>query len=196
MVLPGTKWPSDGKSAATLGKGRNLPEPRHGALVARRCDARGMGAHLPPCRFRLDCSGADGRGATGQQQPMRAERSRLLRRSQPDDGWQVENRDRHWNRQTAPKSGCERVKGETAVTVRPGGNMGSRACGSWSDFQPARRLRADLERVRAREFALGDKLRLRHRPNVQMVMRCLTAHKPAQPRHDQRKQGGGESVPT
>jgi hypothetical protein len=40
MVLPGTKWPSDGESAATLGKGRSLLEAKAGALVARKCGAR------------------------------------------------------------------------------------------------------------------------------------------------------------
>jgi len=171
MVLPGTKRPSGGESAATLGKGRNLPEPRHGALVARRCDARGMGAHLPPCRFRLDCSGADGRGATRQQQPMRARWRDEPARNRPRDDRQIQNRQRRRSEETAPLPRSERVESKTAVVVRANGAWRRGVLGHWPELQPARGRRAGVRRLSAGQLALGGKRRLRCRAEMQMVMR-------------------------
>lgn len=141
MVLPGTDLPSGGESAATLEKWVSLPEPRHGALVARMCDARRMGAHLPSCRFRLACSGASRRGAAGQQQPVRAQRRDEWWLNQTGNHRQVQHRQCRRGEQAAPKTRSQRVEGKVAVPMRPGRNLG--ACRSGRDLQPARCLRAD-----------------------------------------------------
>lgn len=159
------------------------------------CDARRMGAHPPPCRFKLDCSGADGRGATGEEQPLRAKGCDERWLNHPGDHRQIKNRQRRWSEKAAPKTGGERVKGETAMVVWSRWSGGSRAFGSRADLQPTRGLCGEAERMCGREFAIGDELRLRHRVKVQMVVRCLTAHEPAEPRHHRGQHGSREAVP-
>lgn len=155
MVLPGTDLPSGGKSAATLGKWVSLPEPRHGALAARMCDARRMGAHLPSCRFRLACLGASRRGAAGQQQPVRAERRDQPVRNQPSDRRHIQNRQCCRGKEAAPLPRCERVETEAAMMMRTSRAMRRGVLGQWHKFQPARRERDYVRCHCTGEFPLG-----------------------------------------
>ena len=82
-----------------------------------------MGAHLPPCRFRLDCSGADGRGATGQQQPVRAQWRDAETGKRWRDGGELGKRQGRRSEQAAPLPRRERIEGKAAVLVRTGGGV-------------------------------------------------------------------------